>query len=480
MKKNRFIPAVAALGAAALLAGCAFEGTDLSEKKTEVASYNATAVENRKANSGTKGTLAVSGTATLGVADNVVKVTVTSATGIKIDLDTFASAVSFKGIADSGSDYRAYNLTAAYPATLKDTTVNGASVTGTYVLDLASAGQTTVVVDVDAAVLKDKAGNFALNGNGNSVLGETTDTLRTTLAAGVGKVVSVSIKGTGVPEVAPVLTSLGTPTSRYITNTDGDTTGYYFTLAAPEVDANTTGKVYATTLNLASKYQLQVLAPGATEWTDVALTWSYKETADTSVNTRWAAHDYYAEITTAYDEGTKYRWVTTVSPELKLTVYGVETPETYITEAVKTAGTAATLNGKIDTTVIHNVTQTGLFTVTRTSKVASEGAQFLVTLNADTLLAAAAPVGTHNTLTATGFKVIATTYDVEVESTVTKLNDTTYLVVTNDNTFKTTDLDLYAGADVAIQTNAAKPSQVKFGAPADAEKGKASGLVKIN
>lgn len=509
MKKNKIFSAIAAITtAAALLSGC-FNGVDLSEIKSEVEKYNDTNVtsftnnyttyvsvssSSLKAKTGFKG-------------GNLVYISINSENSI--DRNCITDAVSVLSIDDQGVASNAVlGQTLNYNILHYSETMTSGDPDTEIILDVDLSEYDTdyLAVKIDATKLKDVKGILCLNLNNNETLSEETDSfIDTFYVNNATNVISSFMNFDFAPTYSYPLSFNGkydddsnfigfeitTPAHEKSYSTDNGFTVYYYTDEASE---------------LAEVYTFQTLAAGEKEWKTISLPFSYAE--DT--------HSYTAVLASeSIPAGTKMRYLENLIPGKEKVIASYERPSKLTYKSVKTvtpynfnnenlteedssgnpylpttstfypADTATIVSGStwdksafagdIETLQASCFDQIDIYALTKNGF----GAAFAVEFDSTKF-------GTDNALKATDFKITTTESlgykAVESETKVVMNNekgDVWFMVETKDCKYKATDLKLWVGPGTELAENTVNEKQVKFGIPADASKGDASGYVNL-
>lgn len=102
-----------------------------------------------------------------------INVNFTNSNGTKINKDSAVAAISFSTVSENEENY--WKRGAALPATVVAFTEGTNDLSLEYEVDTSSVTTNRIAVVADATKLKDKYGNYILNGNGNYKAGEASD-----------------------------------------------------------------------------------------------------------------------------------------------------------------------------------------------------------------------------------------------------------------------------------------------------------------
>ena len=496
------ISGTAIAAAAVLFAGCntAFTGTTADMGTAE---SNKSTVQNSTAKS-TVVTVASEGIL-YNAADQVITATYTYGTGSvsKVDPAATAAAVKLYPLSAAADAYHPYVEGTAIPVTYMTSVDTGSAVMVYYKADLSSVTTTSLEYYIDATVLSDRNGTKILNGNGNEIAGEASDSIigGFAVAAKLGSTLTAPAAGSGIRAVTSSITLA--PVGPFYTtgvaeNTSNTNTMYYVVKAAAEnyTSASGTATKNVTGLDLTKVYSLQYKDAGSVSWNNVSFTC----TAGGSVaGTTYLPSDGYYVLSsnTAITAGQKFRLVTKKSNALYTdstkdacgaasyysylvtpqTTYGDWT-DAYVgsdSDGYILSTTALTAGSAVNTAfATRAAAQQSLFSVVKT------GNGYAVTFTGTTL----APLG----FTGTDF-IVTNKNNVRIPATVTVISNaantavqlgSTYGVgvVINDVNLDNTDFKLWIGSGVTV-VNIVNGSETKFGTYKNATNGDASGYVQL-
>ncbi len=102
-----------------------------------------------------------------------INVSFTNSNGTKINKDSAVAAISFSTVSENEENY--WKRGSVLPATVVSFTEGSYTLTLEYEVDTSSVTTDRIAVVADATKLKDKYGNYILNGNGSYKAGEASD-----------------------------------------------------------------------------------------------------------------------------------------------------------------------------------------------------------------------------------------------------------------------------------------------------------------
>ncbi len=410
----------------------------------------------------------------------------------ELDAESVENAVNFYTLTDNSEDRNYYPVrTEILPKVLLHTTepssyLYGGTTEFLYNVDTSSVTTSKIALFVDASLLKDKSGNAVLNLDEDDKAGEETDNAI--------KYIPVYYKANGFST-----TSLYSSTSenfrtqylsRYISKTElsGSNIGKIrFTVDAPVKTYSTGAYDNSLASVLADIYKLQIKPVSSTNWTDVALTFSYQ-----------TAYDNYQAETDVIPHETMWRLVrknitTGSTPDWYSKVYGHAGYFFYsgskeYTEIVYTGTSSVYLESPVNIYVYGKSQNNTSFTPANYSEeTATDTQNSLLIVTGST----SAPVkwnikpnpSSLALSSATDF-IVTNANNKKVESTVKTITGGDGRVISVEVAVKNTNANgpfyLWVGNGTTLAENPKYPKQKKFGVPADTTKGDVSGYVRLS
>lgn len=222
-----------------------------------------------------------SGVITTASKRTTINVNFTNSNGTKINKDSAVAAISFSTVSENEENY--WKRGSVLPATVVSFTEGSNTLSLEYEVDTSSVTTDRIAVVADATKLKDKYGNYILNGNGSYKAGEASDSKIVYLGVRykADKTTTEAITKGNAEWFAPSFTPFGGapyiyecedssyhPTGKYQVRIYGETGKKSFTSAYTDID------------NFAAKFseaiKLRVREPESTSTKDIDLTFEWK------------------------------------------------------------------------------------------------------------------------------------------------------------------------------------------------------------
>ena len=525
----------ALVAAAALFAGCSDVYTGGDADSTTVSFAGAEAQYTQPNASGKLTSIAriedFSRSIEQAAEDSIVELTFTAKT--RLDEESIKTAVAFYTLTENeisvGKDkiYAYPKRSTPLPGSLliygESVTKNGTSVsvsgTARFSVNTSTVTNGLIAVMVDATKLKDKRGNFVLNGDENETAGEESDSWIDYIMVSKdkdgngydGKQLRYSYKEDFAP---PSLLGWADASFWPELTTAEKPTGKYRVIVGPVTDGYATafdGKdVYKTELasTLAGIYSVQVKKAGETSWTDKSLTFTYQ-----SGSAKEDPNSYVATTTETLSVGDQIRLVTKTLTKTMATTAGLF-DETHATQVY---GHPAYASYKEKSYTSYRYEQTWSYHATEPSYIVQYatdkrdfeagdydyddieyvqqsffdpweriGTNWLISLR-DEELAFGATDGFKVVLNkeikkeddTTGELLYTDSAYTELNATITEIGKRTVLIELPSYYNPDGTIELWVGSGTTITGNTLHPKQTTFGSFADVSKGVVSGYVKI-
>ena len=505
----------ALVAAAALFAGCSDVYTGGDADSTTVSFAGAEAKYTQPDATGELESIVtdISATTSIDQAAEDSTVTLTFTAKTRLDEESIKQAVAFYALTENEISVGT-GKTYAYPKRAEQLTgsllIYGESVntkTGTPVVsgtarfsvNTSTVTNGLIAVMVDATKLKDKRGNFVLNGDENETAGEESDSW-------IGYItVSNDKNGDYITSDKRLLhyynESFAPPSYLNLDDVSASLqTGKYQVIVGPVTDGYATafaadGKdVYKTELEstLAGIYSVQVKKAGETSWTDKPLEFTYQSDSTKT--------DYrkYVATTETLSAGDKIRLVTKTPTK---TTAGLSDT----TNATQLFGHPAYVTYKAKSYILYGNERTSSYHATEPSYIVqrtTDKSDFEAGNYSDTVITSAQGsffgtwerIGTNWLISLSdeelefgatdGFKVVLNKGSgdnksyTELNATITKIDDRTVLIEL-PSYYTNGTIELWVGSGTTIKGNTLHPTQKTFGSFADVSKGVVSGYVKI-